>query len=156
MPGNRRKFLKQACIISISSLSGTVGLLNSHDAFAEWLDDHFAPGKIDNTIERLYSGAKLVESDKIELKVPRIAENGAVVPVSVSSSLENVQSITLLADKNPVPLVATFILTPDMTPFVSARIKMAETSHVIAIVKTGDTLYMAQQQVKVTIGGCGG
>jgi sulfur-oxidizing protein SoxY len=156
MLGNRRKFLKQACIISISSLSGTVGLLTSHDAFAEWLDDYFAPGKIDNTIERLYSGAKLIESDKIELKVPRIAENGAVVPVSVSSSLENVQSITLLADKNPVPLVATFILTPDMTPFVSARIKMAETSHVIAIVKTGDTLYMAQQQVKVTIGGCGG
>jgi sulfur-oxidizing protein SoxY len=77
------------------------------------------------------------------------------VPITVTSSLENIQSISLLVEKNSIPLVATFRLSAQLDAFISARLKMAETSDVIVIVETRDSLYRAKEQVKVIIGGCG-
>ncbi|MBT8141001.1 MAG: thiosulfate oxidation carrier protein SoxY, partial [Gammaproteobacteria bacterium] len=94
--------------------------------------------------------------DKISLKVPEIAENGAVVPVSVKTKLDNVSSISILVDENPTPLSATFELTPAVDADISARIKMGQSSNVRAVVKAGDKVYFTSKEVKVTIGGCGG
>jgi sulfur-oxidizing protein SoxY len=88
--------------------------------------------------------------------VPEIAENGAVVPVTIRSDLENVESISIVVEKNPRPLAATFEMLPGTLPEVSNRIKMGETSDVMAVVKTADGIYSTSKQVKVTIGGCGG
>jgi sulfur-oxidizing protein SoxY len=95
-------------------------------------------------------------SDRIALKVPEIAENGAVVPVTVSTTLENVESISIVVPNNPRPLAATFEILPGTLPDVSSRIKMGETSDVIALVKTGNGVFRTSKEVKVTIGGCGG
>ena len=96
------------------------------------------------------------DSDAVKLRTPDIAENGAVVPVTVSTDLPDVQSISLIVDANPNPLSASFDLTPDAMAEVSFRVKMGKSSKVRALVKTSDKVYMATNEVKVTIGGCGG
>ena len=95
-------------------------------------------------------------TDQIMLKVPEIAENGAVVPVSIKTTLQNVESISIVVEKNPRPMVATFEIPPGSLADISSRIKMAETSDVKAVIKTSDGIYSTVRQVKVTIGGCGG
>lgn len=95
-------------------------------------------------------------SDQIMLKLPQIAENGAVVPITVTTTLDNVESISILVENNPRPLAATFELPPGTLPELSSRIKMGETSDVMAVVKTDAGIFSASQEVKVTIGGCGG
>jgi len=100
------------------------------------------------------SGSNL--TDDITITAPPIAENGAVVNVAVSSTLKNAESISLLVEKNGSPLAASFNLSAQTEPFVKTRIKVAKTSSVIAVVKSGGKLYSAGREVKVTIGGCGG
>jgi len=103
----------------------------------------------------LFDGT-ITESDQITLKIPDIAENGAVVPVTVSTDLPDVESISVIVDNNPTPLAAMFELTPQSVPDVSIRIKMGESSVVRTVVKAGGKFYSASKEVKVTIGGCGG
>ena len=100
--------------------------------------------------------SSVVESDKIELRAPEIAENGAIVPVEITSRIPGTESIYIIADKNPQPLVAEFDFTGATDPFISTRIKMGETSKVRVIVKAGGKFYATTRDVKVTIGGCGG
>lgn len=102
-------------------------------------------------------GASAVaESDQIALKAPEIAENGAIVPVEITSKLPETQAIYVVADKNPQPLVAIFDIAPGLEPFISTRIKMAESMTVRALVKANGKFYATSHEVKVTIGGCGG
>jgi sulfur-oxidizing protein SoxY len=100
--------------------------------------------------------SKMTESDKVKLKAPDIAENGAVVPVTVTSGIDGTSSIGIIVANNPTPLTATFNLGPTTEGYISTRIKMGKTSDVIAVVKAGGKLYSAKKEVKVTIGGCGG
>ena len=97
---------------------------------------------------------KTTASDQIALILPEIAENGAVVPVTVGTTLENVESISIVVEKNPRPLVATFEMMPGVLPNISSRIKMAETSRVMAVVMTDAGIYSTSKHVKVTLGGC--
>jgi sulfur-oxidizing protein SoxY len=102
-------------------------------------------------------GSEVTEpSDAINIKAPDIAENGAVVPITISTDMEGIESIALIAEKNPVPLVASFDLGTGAQGFVATRIKMGKTGDVVAVVKSGGKLYSARKGVKVTIGGCGG
>jgi sulfur-oxidizing protein SoxY len=89
------------------------------------------------------------------LETPQIAEDGAVVPITVESRLPNVETILIFVEKNPVPLAARFQFDPSMDAFVSLRIKMNESSDVIAVVKSGDDYFGARRKVKVVVGGCG-
>ena len=97
-----------------------------------------------------------MSSDEIKLKAPDIAENGAVVPVTVSSSMGNVEAISIIAEANPGPLTSTYALSSASEAFVSTRIRLAKTGNVVAVVKADGKLYSASKEVKVTIGGCGG
>jgi sulfur-oxidizing protein SoxY len=90
------------------------------------------------------------------LKAPDIAENGAVVPISVESSLPNVKRIIILVEENPTPMTAAFNLGEGVKADVSTRIKMGKTSNVVALVESNGNIYAARKNVKVTIGGCGG
>jgi sulfur-oxidizing protein SoxY len=108
-----------------------------------------------DAIKSLY-GMTAEPSDKVKLDAPEIAENGAVVPISVSTSLTDVTSISFLVAENPNALAASYRIPPGTLPSVSNRLKMAKTSNVIAIVEAGGKLYSATREVKVTVGGCGG
>lgn len=123
--------------------------------FAARPDNAFDATKGSQAIADLF-GETPTASDRVQLKIPDIAENGAVVPVTISTDLENVESISIVVEKNPTPLAASFELGPRSLPTVSVRIKMGESSPVTAIVKADGKLYSTSKDVKVTIGGCGG
>jgi len=123
--------------------------------FASRPDKAFDADNADTVISDLFDGP-LIESDQVTLKVPDIAENGAVVPVTVSTDLADVESISMIVDNNPTPLVALFELSPQSVGEVSVRMKMGESSVVRTVVKAGGQYYTASKEVKVTIGGCGG
>jgi len=108
------------------------------------------------SIQALFGQDATEAADKINLKVPDIAENGAVVPVTVSTDLDGVESITVIIDNNPTPLSAVFNLTDALDAEVSTRVKMGKSSPVRAVVKAQGKVYYTSKEVKVTIGGCGG
>src|ERR1700682_6076895 len=108
-----------------------------------------------DAIKLLY-GKTAEASDKVKMDAPEIAENGSVVPVSVSTTLADVTSISFLVSENPNTLVASYKIPSGTAPSVANRIKMAKTSNVIVVVEAGGKLYSATKEVKVTVGGCGG
>ena len=122
---------------------------------AEWNKAAFDAKALPEALKGI-GASGIVESDKIELKAPEIAENGAIVPVEATSRIPGTQSIWIFADRNPQPLVAQFDFGEALEPFVSTRIKMGESSKVRLIVKAAGKYYTATRDVKVTIGGCGG
>lgn len=123
---------------------------------AVWPKDSFNSTSASGALETLLGTDATTPSDQITLKVPEIAENGAVVPVSITTSLENVESISIVVTKNPRPMAASFEIPPGTLPKISSRIKMGETSEVMAVVKTSSGVFSTSSEVKVTIGGCGG
>jgi sulfur-oxidizing protein SoxY len=148
---NRRIFLKGTLATSLLGIA--VGsLLKPIRVLAAWPAELFGASDIKSAL----GGDMGSTSTDITLKAPDIAENGAVVPVTVDTSLSNVESIAILVEKNKRPLSAMFILGPGVQPNISTRIKMAKTSNVVAVVKSGDKQFTAAKEVKVTIGGCGG
>lgn len=136
-------------------IAGSAIVLVPFGAFAEWMETAFKADSYSGALAAIGS-EDAVASDKVTLKAPEIAENGAVVPIQVSSTLENIESISLLVEKNPTPLTAQFKMFPGLTPDFKIRVRMGETSKVIAVVKAGGKSYTAESEVKVTIGGCGG
>ncbi len=120
-----------------------------------WPEKAFGSKAASEAMSELFGTDQTTPSDAITLGVPEIAENGAVVPISVETTLQGVQSVSIVVEKNPRPLVVSFELSPVTQPDVACRIKMAETSQVMAVVKTENGLFSAAKKVKVTIGGCG-
>ena len=146
--------LRRTIIKSLITFTG-ISML-SRLALAAWPQAAFDGEDIGEVTNELYGTSESQDSDMVKLKAPDIAENGAVVPISVSTDLPNVESISILVDGNPNPLASTFELTENSVADVSTRIKMSKTSNVIALVKADGKVYKAVQEVKVTIGGCGG
>ena len=103
------------------------------------------------------NGSTPVQSKDVTfVATPDIAENGAVVPVSVVSALPKTESIAILIEKNPNMLAAVFDIPQGTDPSITTRVKMAQTSNVYALVKADGKYYMASKEIKVTLGGCGG
>ncbi len=125
-------------------------------ALAAWNEAAFTADALASAIAARYPGLAVEDSSAVKLKAPAIAENGAVVPVSVSTNLPNVKSISLFVEKNPSPLAASFDLTAQNVADISVRLRMGETSNLVALVEADGKLFRVQQEVKVTIGGCGG
>jgi sulfur-oxidizing protein SoxY len=123
---------------------------------AAWPEGAFKATEAKTALDTLLDGQAVVPSDEIELTTPEIAENGAVVPVSISTTLKQVASISIVVENNPRPLAANFEIPQGTLPEISSRIKMGETSDVIAVVKTANGIFSTRRMVKVTIGGCGG
>lgn len=123
--------------------------------FAARDEKAFAATTADEAIAELL-GATPTDSDRVQMKIPDIAENGAVVPVTIKTDLADVESISVVVDNNPTPLAASFDMSSNTVAVISVRIKMGQSSKVRAIVKAGGDLYSTTKEVKVTIGGCGG
>jgi sulfur-oxidizing protein SoxY len=153
----RRSFLKSTLATGAAVVAANAGLLTPTIVLADWNKKAFSAKSTDDALSNVFGSATAEESGDIKLKAPAIAENGAVTPVTVDASgLAGVESIAIMASKNPQPLVCQYTFSAGAVGYVSTRIKMGQTMNVIAVVKTGDKLLKAQQEVKVTIGGCGG
>jgi sulfur-oxidizing protein SoxY len=156
MNQQRRIFLKTLMVGGATVVAIGTGLLTPQRVWAAWPKEAFTADNMDDAMKAMFDGVGAEESDAITLKAPDIAENGAVVPISVESSIPNAESVSILVENNPSPLTASFDLSGGGLPDVSTRIKMGKTSNVIAMVKADGKLYMTKKEVKVTIGGCGG
>ena len=152
----RRTFLKGTVAAGAVSAAVGAGLLTPRAVLAAWPTDAFKATTVDTALDALSGSHALESSDKVQIDAPDLGENSAVVPVKVLSQLDNIESMTIVVEKNASPLTASFILGPGAIGFVNTRIKMGKTSNVIAVVKAGGKLYSAQKEVKITIGGCGG
>lgn len=151
----RRSFLKLSGSAGTLALATAAGVLKTGTTWAaEWNQDAFAAKAVSDALKGI-GAANLIESKDIVITAPDIAENGAVVPIAVTSKIPNTQSISILAEKNPFPLAASFNVSSGGEGYVSTRLKMGETSNVRAVVKADGKFYTAAKEVKVTIGGCG-
>ena len=152
----RRIFLKGSLLTWMLKAAVSSAFLIPVKLLAAWNKEAFQATDMDSANAALGDTKPAVESDRIQIDVKDVAENAAVVPVKISTDIENAESIRLYVEKNPIPLIATFQLTEFTDNYVFIRVRMAETSDVIAMVKAGDELYMAKKKIKVTQGGCGG
>lgn len=153
----RRTVLKGTALASMLGMTGIVNLLTMSQAHAAWPQKAFSSESVSDAMKALFEeDLTPTESADITLKAPDIAENGAVVPISVKSSIPGVTRIVLLVEQNPTPMAASFNLGEGAKADVSTRIKMGKTSDVIALVEANGKVYAARKNVKVTIGGCGG
>ncbi len=152
----RRLILKGASSVVLLGLgpiaAGVAPALAAGDTYPE---DAFKQKHDADAIKVLY-GRAAEASDQVKLDAPEIAENGSVVPISVTTTLPGVTTISFLVSENPNALAASYVIPAGTMPSVANRLKMAKTSNVIAIVEAGGKLYSATKEVKVTVGGCGG
>lgn len=152
----RRTVLRGAGSLGALSALVMAGVLKPTAAYAaDWNKAAFEAKDTAGALKGIGAGAT-AESKDLILKVPDIAENGAVVPVDVISNIPKTSSIAILVEKNPQPLCAQFEFSNGALPEASARLKMGQTSLVKAIAKADGKFYTAQKEVKVTVGGCGG
>ena len=152
----RRKFLKTATYVGATTAAVSAGILTPQRVLGAYNKAAFEAEDVSSALNAAMGSDQHSASDQIKLKAPDIAENGAVVPITVSSDLGNVDSIAIIVSGNAVPLTSTYALSASTEPFVSTRVKMGKTSDVIAVLKSGGKLYSTTKEVKVTIGGCGG
>ncbi|MDI1261930.1 MAG: thiosulfate oxidation carrier protein SoxY [bacterium] len=153
----RRLVLKGAGMLTLVGLG--IVPLDPGKAFAaandKYPEEAFKQKSDADAIKALY-GKTAEASDKVKMDAPEIAENGAVVPISVTTTLPDVTSIAFLVSENPNVLIAKYSIPAGTVPSVANRIKMAKTSKVTVLVEAGGKLYSASKEVKVTVGGCGG
>jgi sulfur-oxidizing protein SoxY len=158
MDSSRRQVLKGSGGMAVLGLAMAAGLVRPGSAWAQqgWNKQAFETKSLADAVKAL-GGSQPVESKDITITSPDIAENGAVVPFTISSKVPNTQNMALLIEKNPNILAANFEIPQGTEPWVNTRVKMGQTSNVIALVKGGDgKFYYASKEVKVTLGGCGG
>ena len=122
---------------------------------ATWNKDAFGAKTAADALKGI-GASNAQQSGDIAIDVPEIAENGAVVPIEITSKIPGTTSISVIAEKNPFPLVAKFDFMDGALPFVKLNMKMGETSDVRVIAQAGGKSYSASRNIKVTIGGCGG
>jgi sulfur-oxidizing protein SoxY len=130
-------------------------LLKPFAALAAWNKEAFGAKTAADALKGL-GGPNPQASNQIVIEAPQIAENGAVVPIEITSNVPGTTSIAVIIDKNPFPLAGKFDFKEGALPFLKLNVKMGETSDVRVIATAGGRSYVATKEVKVTIGGCGG
>ena len=156
MNHNRRVLLKGSLAAGAVGAAVSAGLLTPKAVMAAWSKAAFEAKDVNAALSGAMGSTDTTASDKIKLKAPDIAENGAVVPITVSSNIDGTTNMSILVAKNNTPLTSTYELGATTQAYISTRVKMGKTSDVIAVVKAGGKLYSTKKEVKVTIGGCGG
>ncbi len=151
MNNSRRSMLK---VSGAFALLVAAGVITEKQALAADGRSGFEAKSLAEAMKAL--GGSAAVSKDITITAPAIAENGAVVPVGVSTTIPNVQEIYILVDKNPQPLSASFMIPAGTEANVQTRLKLGQSSDVIAVVKADGKIYSATKETKVTLGGCGG
>lgn len=152
----RRRFLRDAVLMSTLCMGAASGILAPRTVFAAWPKAAFDGKDAKEVMNALFQAENAAASEAVVIRAPEIAENGTVVPITIMTSLPKVESITLIAEGNPRPLAAIFKTSSRSVGGVTTRIKLAKTQLITAVVKSDGKLFKGSKEVKVTIGGCGG
>lgn len=157
MQRGRRTALKNGGGVTLLALVAATGWLRPGSARAQtWNKAAFDTHSMAETMQALGGGEPAQSKDIVFFQTPDIAENGAVVPVGITSNIPKTESIAILIEKNPNMLAAMFDLPPGTEPSVTTRVKMGQSANIFALVKADGKYYVAAKDVKVTLGGCGG
>jgi len=152
----RRTLLQGSMVYGALGVAASAGLLTPSYVMAAWPKTSFDAKELDKALINLFGSSRYESTNKVKIKAPDIAENGAVVPITASATFDNVESMAVFIEKNPSPLTANFELSSSVRANISTRVKMGKTSPILVVVKSNGKLYGATKEVKVTIGGCGG
>jgi len=155
MDRSRRVVLKGAGAGGALAAALAAGLLKPGSALAAWNKGAFDAKTTTDAMKAL-GVTNAAESKDIQIRAPEIAENGAVVPIDITSNIPGTTSISVFIDKNPFPYTGTFDVSQGALPFVHLRVKIGESSPVRVVVAAGGKYFTTAKEVKVTIGGCGG
>ena len=150
----RRTFIKLTGGAGALAAAAASGLIASGSAWSAWNKEAFESKALADALKAI-GATNAAESKDIVITAPDIAENGAVVPVAVTSKIPKTESISIVAEKNPFPLAASFGIASGAESHVSTRIKLGQTSNVWAVVKADGKYFAAKKEIKVTVGGCG-
>ena len=132
-----------------------IGIVKPLAALAAWNKEAFSAKTAGDALKSLGIGSA-APSKEVTIEAPEIAENGAVVPIEITSNVPGTNALVVVIDKNPFPLIARFDFKENALPFVKLNVKMGETSDVRVVAEAAGKHYVATKEVKVTIGGCGG
>jgi len=152
----RRSFLKSTLVAGAAGAAVATGVLSTSAAFAGSHDAKLREAKSLDEVMKMLGAEGAETSDKIKIKAPEIAENGAVVPVGITSEIPGTTEIVSITAENPTPFAAKYTIGEGAIPAIKSRFKMGKTTDVVAVVKADGKYYMAKTNVKVTKGGCGG
>ena len=157
MNWSRRQTLQTAGGLGLHGALAAIGLVPAAALAQGQAFDHavFQARTMADALKALGAGAP-AESRDVVISAPDIAENGAVVPVGIRSSIPNTEFMALLVDRNPNALAGAYRILEGADADVNMRIKMGQSSDVVAIVRADGKYYMAKKEIKVTLGGCGG
>jgi sulfur-oxidizing protein SoxY len=156
MNTGRRDVLKTGGGLTLLTLVAAAGWLKPGSARADWNKAAFETKTLEDTVKAFGGAGSTPSKDIAFVSTPDIAENGAVVPIGVTSSIPKTERIAILVEKNPNMLAASFDIPAGTEPAVTTRVKMGQSSNVYALVKADGKYYVAQKEIKVTLGGCGG
>ena len=132
-----------------------LGLVRPLAALAAWNKEAFSAKTAGDALKNL-GVANAQPSKDLTVEIPEIAENGAVVPIEISSAIPGTTSLIVVIDKNPFPLITRFDFKEGALPFVKLNAKVGETSDVRVLAEAAGKYYVTTREVKVTLGGCGG
>lgn len=138
----------------LKSVSGILALALPSAVLARWPQAAFEAKTVNTVLDNLYDYSEAIESSDIIIKVPATAENGKFVPVEIETNLAKVESISIISETNPVPLLGEFKFADNALPWIKTRVKISKTGNVIVMVKTNSQLYVARKQVIVNLSGC--
>ena len=155
MNNQRRNVLKTGSGAALLSVLAAAGIIKPEIALADRNKGAFEAKNMADTLKAL-GATTPADSKDVQLTAPDIAENGAVVPIGVASTLPNVTMVAIMVEKNPTTLAASFTLPAGTEPNIQTRVKMGQTSNVFAVVKSDGKFFMTSKEIKVTMGGCGG
>lgn len=157
MNRERRSVLKMGGGATLLALVAAAGWLKPGVAQAQaWNKAAFDTKGLGETMKALGGGEPAQSKEIVFFQTPDIAENGAVVPVGITSNIPKTDSIAILIEKNPNMLAAVFDIPAGTDPTITTRVKMGQSSNIYALVKADGKYYVASKEVKVTLGGCGG
>lgn len=146
----RRIFLKNALAVGGAMLLPPA-------VVAEWSTEFkqaIQAKTVEEALKHLFDNPQVTTSDQILIQAPTLAENGAIVPIEVTANVPQVESMTILVTENPIPLVGQFKFSNNAIAYVKTRIKMIDSSSVVAVVKAKEKLYVARQKIEVGEGAC--
>ncbi len=155
MNNQRRNVMKSGSGAALLSILAAAGIIKPGVALADWNKAAFEAKSMADTLKAM-GATTPADSKDVQITGPDIAENGAVVPIGVATTLPNVTMVAIMIEKNPSTLAATFTLPAGTEPNIQTRVKMGQTSNVIVVVKSDGKLFMTGKEIKVTMGGCGG
>ncbi len=154
MDRGRRKLLEGGLALGTAGVAMACGLVVPRRARASTPRAGFQATAFDQALSEVTGGLAVEDSARVQIEAPEVAESGAQVPVTVSTDIEGAESLCILVQKNPRPLAARFVLGPGAEAYGAVRVKMGESSTVVATVHTPGKVYLARREIKVTVGGC--